>query len=45
MTLDYFALVIEASLSDLASGHYRSRMNPKAKDADEGAVLVVRGRW
>ena len=28
--LDYFALVIEASLSDLASGKYRSQMNPKS---------------
>ncbi|MGO9530563.1 MAG: ERCC4 domain-containing protein [Syntrophobacteraceae bacterium] len=28
--LDYFALVIEASLSDLASGRYRSQANPKA---------------
>lgn len=28
--LDYFALVIEASLSDLAHGRYRSKMNPKS---------------
>lgn len=28
--LDYFALVIEASLSDLSNGRYRSEMNPKA---------------
>jgi len=28
--LDYFALVIEASLSDLANGHYRSQMGPKS---------------
>jgi ERCC4-type nuclease len=28
--LDYFALVIEASLSDLANGNYRSKMVPKA---------------
>lgn len=28
--LDYFALVIEASLSDLANGSYRSEMNPKS---------------
>ena len=28
--LDYFALVIEANLSDLVNGHYRSRMNPKS---------------
>ena len=28
--LDYFALVIEASLSDLVNGHYRSEMNPKS---------------
>ena len=28
--LDYFALVIEGSLSDLANGHYRSKMEPKA---------------
>ncbi len=28
--LDYFALVIEASLSDLANGHYRSQMEPKS---------------
>ena len=28
--LDYFALIIEASLSDLANGHYRSQMGPKS---------------
>lgn len=28
--LDYFALVIEGSLSDLANGKYRSRMLPKS---------------
>ena len=28
--LDYFALVIEASLSELANGIYRSQMNPKS---------------
>jgi len=28
--LDYFALVIEASLSDLANGHYRSQMGSKS---------------
>jgi ERCC4-type nuclease len=28
--LDYFALVIEASLSDLANGNYRSQMGPKS---------------
>jgi len=28
--LDYFALVVEAKLSDLANGHYRSQMNPKS---------------
>ena len=28
--LDYFALVIEASLSDLVNGNYRSEMNPKS---------------
>ncbi|MBC8394147.1 MAG: ERCC4 domain-containing protein [Deltaproteobacteria bacterium] len=28
--LDYFALVIEASLSDLSNGRYKSEMNPKA---------------
>ena len=28
--LDYFALVIEASLSDLSNGKYRSEMKPKA---------------
>jgi len=28
--LDYFALVIEGSLSDLAEGNYRSQMNPKS---------------
>ncbi len=28
--LDYFALVIEASLSDLANGHYRSQMGAKS---------------
>ena len=27
---DYFALVIEVSLSDLANGHYRSQMGPKS---------------
>ena len=29
-SLDYFALVIEASLSDIANGSYRSEMSPKA---------------
>jgi len=29
-SLDYFALVIECSLSDLANGRYRSKMNPKS---------------
>ena len=29
-SLDYFALVIEVSLSDLANGHYRSQMGPKS---------------
>ncbi len=28
--LDYFALVVEAGLSDLANGNYRSEMNPKS---------------
>ena len=28
--LNYFALVIEASLSDLSNGRYRSEMKPKA---------------
>jgi len=28
--LDYFALVVEASLSDLANGNYRSQMGPKS---------------
>lgn len=28
--LDYFALIIEANLSDLANGNYRSKMNPKS---------------
>lgn len=28
--LDYFAIVIECSLSDIAKGDYRSRMNPPA---------------
>jgi ERCC4-type nuclease len=28
--LDYFALIVEASLSDLANGKYRSQMNPKS---------------
>lgn len=28
--LDYFAVVIEGSLSDLANGKYRSKMNPKS---------------
>lgn len=28
--LDYFALIIEASLSDLVNGNYRSEMNPKS---------------
>ena len=28
--LDYFALVIEANLSDLVNSHYRSEMNPKS---------------
>ncbi len=30
MNLDYFALVIEGSLSDIARGNYRSQMQPKA---------------
>lgn len=29
-SMPYFALVIEASLSDLADGSYRSRMNPRS---------------
>ena len=29
-TLDYFALIIEANLSDLVNGNYRSQMEPKA---------------
>ena len=29
-SLDYFGLVIECSLSDLANGHYRSQMGPKS---------------
>lgn len=29
-SLDYFALVIESSLSDIANGRYRSEMNPKS---------------
>lgn len=28
--LGYFALVVEASLSDIVTGNYRSRMNPKS---------------
>ena len=28
--LDYFALVVEDSLTDLVNGDYRSRMNPKS---------------
>ena len=28
--LDYFALIVEASLSDLANGNYRSQMGPKS---------------
>ena len=28
--LDYFAIVVEASLSDLANGNYRSQMNSKS---------------
>jgi len=28
--LDYFGLVVEASLSDLVNGHYRSQMEPKS---------------
>lgn len=28
--LDYFALIIEGSLSDLAGGQYRSKMSPKS---------------
>ena len=28
--LDYFALVVEASLSDIINGHYRSQMEPKS---------------
>jgi len=30
MALQYFALVVEASLSDLSNGRYRSEMKPKA---------------
>lgn len=30
MEMDYFALVIECSLADLATGNYRSKMNPKS---------------
>lgn len=30
MEMDYFALVIEASLADLATGNYRSKMSPKS---------------
>lgn len=30
MALDAFAVVVEASWADLASGHYRSRLNPHA---------------
>jgi len=30
MALDYMALVIEASLSDIVNGRYRSNMNPKS---------------
>lgn len=30
MDLEYFALVIEGSLSDLANGNYRSKMVPKS---------------
>lgn len=29
-SLDYFSLVLECSLSDLANGRYRSEMNPKS---------------
>jgi ERCC4-type nuclease len=29
-SLDYFAIVIECSLSDLVNGSYRSRMTPKS---------------
>ena len=29
-SLDYFCLVVEASLSDLVNGNYRSQMNPKS---------------
>jgi len=28
--LDYFSLIVEASLSDIANGRYRSDMNPKS---------------
>lgn len=30
MDLEYFALVVETSLSDLANGNYRSKMTPKS---------------
>lgn len=30
MEMDYFALVIEASLADIATGNYKSQMNPKS---------------
>lgn len=29
-TLDYFAIIIEATLTDIISGSYRSKMTPKA---------------
>jgi ERCC4-type nuclease len=30
MEFDYFAVVVEASLSDIVSGNYRSKMTPKS---------------
>ena len=40
--LDYFALIVEASLSDLANGNYRSQMGPKSAIQ---SLLAFSIRW
>ena len=39
--LDYFALVIEATLSDLANGRYRSKMLPKRSSKPVGFLCEI----
>lgn len=40
--LEYFALIVEASLSDLANGQYRSQMGPKSAIQ---SLLAFSIRW